>query len=92
MLKETVPESQKVTFCVTVSFGMMFGLMVCLIIGMPMCDLTREEEKAVGDIMWRLPYASPILIGILGIILLVTYFDKEPLLFLLKQTGIDLKN
>jgi len=88
MLKETVPDSQKVTFCVTVSFGMMLGLMICLIIGIPLCDLTREA-KAVGDVMWRLPYASPILIGILTLILLFTSFDKAPLLFLIKQTGAD---
>jgi MFS family permease len=40
MLKETVPDSQKKTFCVTVNFGIELGLMICLFVGMPLTDLT----------------------------------------------------
>ena len=42
MLKETVPDSLRKTFCVTVNFGIELGLMICLFVGMPLTDLTRE--------------------------------------------------
>lgn len=42
MLKETVPDAKKKTFCVTVNFGLDLGLMICLFVGLPLTDLTRQ--------------------------------------------------
>jgi hypothetical protein len=40
---------------------------------------------ATSPVLWRLPYACPILINALLLILLLTCFRDEPLKFLLNQ-------
>jgi MFS family permease len=82
-LSETVPKSHQETFAITVNLGIVCGILVTLLVGLPLANLTPEEAETTN--LWMIPYGVPFIYGLINLLMYVTRFKEEPILFLLKK-------
>lgn len=85
MLNETVPEEKSATFSVTINLGVITGIMVCLLLGLPIAALEFDPIKAASTNLWMITYASPIVVSTINLLMMCTCFREEPLQFLLSK-------
>jgi MFS family permease len=86
ILSETVPAENQTSFGVTINLGIVGGLMIILLCGLPLVTMTPFEMKDTW--IWMISYAGlPIAFGIASLLMALTCFRDEPIKYLINKTS-----
>ena len=76
-LNETVPVEHSSTFGFTTNFGVICGIMLCLLIGAGLPDPVEDPEAAEDDNLWIVISLIPALIGGINLLLWLFIYRLE---------------
>lgn len=76
-LNETVPNEHSTSFGFTTNFGVICGVMVCLLMGAVLPDPVTHPQNAKDDNFWIVINLFPALIGLINMILWLFVFKFE---------------
>ena len=76
-LNETVPNEYSTSFGFTTNFGVICGIMVCLVMGAALPDPKTSPEDAKNNNFWIVINAFPAIIGGLNAIIWIFIFKLE---------------
>ena len=89
MTDETVPPHLIGFFGLYVNISYLFGVMLVMLFGLGLPQGAKiSDEELQADEFWRVCYGMPILCNILGVVLLLSFFKEESLIYLVKE-GIE---
>ena len=76
-LNETVPNEHASTFGFTTNFGVICGIMICLVMGVALPDPKTDPQAAHDNTFWIYMNAFPALIGAVNLVLWLFIFKYE---------------
>lgn len=76
-LNETVPVEHASTFGFTTNFGVICGIMLCLVMGVALPDPKTDPQACDDNTFWIYMNAFPALIGALNLVLWLFVFKYE---------------
>jgi len=78
-LNETVPVEHSAAFGFTTNFGVICGIMICLLMGAALPDPVQDPQAAKDDNIWMVISLFPALISGLNLLIWLCFFKLESL-------------